>query len=736
MRLPNLAAVTASLAGLLLVAGTYGDLAQDKKILSTAKLPTDSAGLLRYLQQQAAKKKLNDLSALQAAVRVLAAEDVENATPTFIELLAATNDAGLREELHAALSVVAFKDEKPHPALQQGLTHASESVRSACASLLGERLPIKQLGPVKKLYQDKSPRVRLDAGRTLLRRGQADAVFVLIDLFDGPGEVASEALDALTSYIGRQAPDVELGDNANARKRCQQVWRDWWTDLDDEKLLDRFRESILTDHRRKQILALINELGSDDFFAREKATSELMEIGAAAVPLLMQATNHADPEIVFRCNKCLEKMEKSGLKNPAESSRLVALRQPEGAVEVLLAYLPFVQDETSREEVQDALNMLAAADEEKFLDPLHAALKDELDVRRFAAAIALAYSPKWRSSPELRTFFRDKDPRVRLRVASALVQNRQRDAIPVLIDMIGILPETDTWSAEQLLMQLAGDDAPEPPGSSDRKARQRYRDAWTAWWKRNDEKVNLARINAANRLLGYTLVVLANNRLVQEIDRNGKTLWQLPVNYPLDAEVLPGGRILVAEYATSMVTERDRKNKILWQHRISYPISCQRLPNGNTFIASRMQLTEVTRAGKTVFDIQRRNRDIMGAVKLRDGTILCVNRQRQLITYNQAGKILKTIALPGQVYSYIHFDRLANGNTVVPLPSNSKVVEIDSNGKTVWECRIQNPTSAKRLPNGRTLIAQLSGKVVEVDRNGKVVWEQQIPGSVYRASRR
>ncbi len=69
---------------------------------------------------------------------------------------------------------------------------------------------------------------------------------------------------------------------------------------------------------------------------------------------------------------------------------------------------------------------------------------------------------------------------------------------------------------------------------------------------------------------------------------------------------------------------------------------------------------------------------------------------------------------------------LPNDHVVIPVYSFNKVSEFDGNGKEVWTASITQPVSAKRLPNGNTLVSSLNPpKVVELDRAGKVVWESK-----------
>ncbi|MCK4444282.1 MAG: hypothetical protein KAW09_07045, partial [Thermoplasmata archaeon] len=77
---------------------------------------------------------------------------------------------------------------------------------------------------------------------------------------------------------------------------------------------------------------------------------------------------------------------------------------------------------------------------------------------------------------------------------------------------------------------------------------------------------------------------------------------------------------------------------------------------------------------------------------------------------------------------------LANGNFLitlgqiagsVPLPGVGSVVEVDSNGNTVWSypTGLNNPSDADRLANGNTLITDTDNhRVIEVDIDGDIMW--------------
>jgi hypothetical protein len=503
-------------------------------------------------------------------------------------------------------------------------------------------------------------------------------------------------------------------------------------------LLDRFRNGTLTDEIREKIQTLVKQLGDDDFEVRENATTELTKIGKPAMPLLLQASKSGEVEVMRRADSCIQQIDKDpGKSNPAIFSRLVGVRKPAGAAAALLGYRPFAHDEHSAEEIQAGLNAVAYRDGKA--DPvLIEALKDtKVGVRRAAAAAALAETEEGRQLPQVRACLTDKDAHVRLTVSYALARHKEREAFATLIDAMAEVPLEQSTGAEELLMRLAGEQAPNVTSGKSKAERTRYREAWATWWKANGPTIDLDRLDAQVPVLGYTLLVIPGNSKVMEIGRDGKTRWELNnLQYPFDAQMLPNGNVLVAEFHGRRVTERNMKGEVVWQHAAVWPIACQRLPNGNNFIATRNQIMEIDRDGKALYTIQRPAHDILAVRKLRNGEIGCVLNSQRYIRLDTQGKELGGFAC-GAVQNYVQFDVLPNGNVLIPQQGTNKVVEFDSAGKQVWEASSMFPYAAMRLSNGRTLVASLNtNEVVELDRSGKVVWKQTTTGPSWRARRR
>jgi HEAT repeat protein len=509
---------------------------------------------------------------------------------------------------------------------------------------------------------------------------------------------------------------------------------------DGPALLDFFRKRTVTDADLAAIQALVRQLGDDSFEARQKATAELIAKGRVALPLLQKAKSDPDIEIVRRAEECIRQIEQgdtSGLIQAA--ARLVGVRKPAGAADVLLAYIPMAESDYAADQVQQALAAVAMRDGKP--EPvLVKALTDKQPVRRAAAAVALCRAGALEQRPAVRKMLEDPDPTVRLRVGLALVALKEKDAVPVLIKLLAELPTSQVGQVEEVLYQLAEDKAPTAAAGSDDAQRKKYRDAWEAWWRDNGDKIDLAKLDLVPKLLGYTMLVLLDEGKLLEVDAQNKVRWEIgELQFPLDAQLLPGDRVLVAENAGNRVTERDikKKGEILWQKAVEAPIMAQRLPNGNTFIATRAQLIEVDKAGKQVFQYSRPNGEMfMRAQKLRNGDIACVTVGSVFIRMDATGKELLSFPVDIRT-SGGRIDVLPDGRVLVPQLTNNKVVEQDAQGKVTWEAMFDQPIAAVRLPNGNTLVTSYSQhRAVELDRDGKQVWEYKAETRVTRAWRR
>ncbi len=339
---------------------------------------------------------------------------------------------------------------------------------------------------------------------------------------------------------------------------------------------------------------------------------------------------------------------------------------------------------------------------------------------------------------------RDPGPLVRQRVALALVEAREKAAVPVLIALLKELPPAEAERVEEMLILLAGDRAPSGDLNGDGDERRRYREAWANWWTRYGPALDLAKVEGLRRPLGLTLLVQldlpGSAGRVLEMDARGRTRWQIEdLQYPIDAQVLDAQRVLVTEYAGRRVTERNHKGEVLWQTPVdSSPIGARRLANGNTFIATRTRVFEVDRSGTEVWTLNRELGYIVAACSLHDGQVALVSRTGGFERLDRTGKILQSFPMRRIVRSIgTHIQVLPNGHVLVPFYTGNCVMEYDAEGKPVWTAQAYRPTCVQRLPNGHTIISsRMSDAIVEVDRKGREVWSHRCEGRPMRVQRR
>jgi HEAT repeat protein len=526
--------------------------------------------------------------------------------------------------------------------------------------------------------------------------------------------------------------------SADAEDSDEQALRSANLSSDGPVLLDYLRKQTALAARPDQIQELVRNLGADDYFTREKASASLVALGRVALSLLEDAAKDTDAEVKHRAAECVRLIKQDTVAAlPSAVIRLVGKKKPDGAAEVLLAYLPHVDNETIAEEARNAL--AAVALRHGRLEPaVKAALADANPVRRAAAAEAVARAGSADERSAVVALLKDPEPSVRLRVALTLAPLKEKQAIGVLIDLLAQLKPEQLWSAEELLFRLAGEQAPAVSLGESAAARSKCRDAWAAWWKDNEAKVDLAKLTQPPALLGHTVVVLLDRHLVMELDRDNKPRWTINnIQFPLDVQPLPGDRVLLAEQSANRVTERDHKGNILWQKDIEAPIVAQRLRSGNTFIASQSVLTEVDRTGKQLYTHALPGGSlIMRAQKLPNGDIACITSSKLFLRLDAKGKILGRFSA-GVDTSGGRVDVLRNGHVLVPHMYENRVVEYDGEGRVVWQASVSQPIAALRLPNGNTMVTSMNQlRAIELDRAGKEVWTYRSDTRVTRAIRR
>jgi HEAT repeat protein len=643
-----------------------------------------------------------------AAARLLAARQSAGAVGVLLDYLPFVEDETLEEEVLSALGALGARQGKADPLLVAGLSAPEPVRRAAAAYVLAQDGGLGQRAAVRKLLADPDVRVRTYAAAGLV------------------GKAAWQALQE-----NPQADEaVVRGNNVPASG---------------PGLLEYLRKNSPGAAEQARLRQLVRQLGARAHRQREAASAQLAREGPAALSFLKEALGDRDAEIARRAALCIDRIKRGpGPALPAAAVRLLARQAPAGAVAALLNYRPFADDEMVQGEVLTALCLLSVREPQ--VDPLLVrALHDPEPSRRGAAAYVLGRVGTRADCADLPRLLTDAAPRVRFRAAQALLTAGDAAAVPELIRLAGEAPPSWAGQVDELLLRLAGGRPPdylqpeEGPG-----ARQKVAAAWARWWREQKGAVNFARLAAREQYLGLAVICEYDNQTgrlggrVWETGHDGRPRWELRgLLGPMDAQVLPGGRVLVAENMANRVTERDLSGAVKWEYRTANnPIACQRLANGNTFVATYTQVMEVTPAGQVVHVYGNGpGFYIFSARRLRNGHVLCMTAQGLILEVDPAaGREVRRVQVPGPFGGWCSAEALPNGHYLVALQSRGRLLEVDATGKSYWEASYPGAFRATRLPTGGTLVASMTTRrVAELDRSGAVRWEAPCEGRPWQA---
>lgn len=683
-------------------------------------------------------------SLAQAAARLIAARHPEGAIEALVGYLPYADDDSVVADVEAALLAIVREGSKSGSALERALTDPVPLRRAIAARVLCQSGRTSGRRAVRALLKDPKPTVRLRAALGLLESQEAEAMPVLIDLLaELPADGRKQAEEYLSQLAGEWAITVPSGNDRTAARLRREAWMAWWNAIDGTAILEEVRSRVLSDDERQKVLDEIARLDDVSPAIRDKAADTLVALGHKAAPLLRQVSASGKDRASAAAARCLEAIERDGPRPlPSAAPRLLALRRPEGAVEALLGYLPFAEPEIAPE----IIDLLAAigCPEGKAVTPLVNALGDKVAARRAAAATALCQGHADEHLAAIRKLLHDSDGTVRLRVALALASRGDREAVPALIALLGELPAEEVWEAEDYLARLAGEGAPGVLLEAEPSARTAAVEAWRKWWREQAKAIDLAKADAATRQLGLTLVIEQHNNIkggngrIFELSATGKQRWELPgLQFPWDAQMLPRGRILIAEN-NNRVTERDRDGKVVWEKTIPNAFGARRLPSGHTFLLGRQQVQLLSPKGDQVFS-HTVNGWVLAGDCFRDGSIAYVTFQGAYVRLDMSGKQVKTFQVPfNQMFGVSGAQVLPGDRVIITTPNPGKVTEYDREGKVVWEATVMAPTYPTRTPNGHTLVpANNQTSLVEIDRRGKIISEKKdLPYRPFRVYRR
>ncbi len=519
---------------------------------------------------------------------------------------------------------------------------------------------------------------------------------------------------------------------------------------DGETILNYFRFRKLTPENQIKLSQSIRDFSSEDFDVREKASQEIKKIGYSAIETLKKYETDRDPEIAWRCQSILESIEKipTSILSTAAIRRLEKLR-PAKTVNVLLDVLPDIDDSYTLGEIANCLSQFVVENNKENQELLQS-LQNKSSKIRAVVLEALIRGGNASILDKVSSHYREeKDPEIKMNIAVGMVNDAQNKSyLKDLIVAINDLPQDKSWPAEEILFYLAGENPPKIDYSGAESDRKVVAQEWKKWLDNETNKIDLKVLKNREKLHGYTMIICRDQRGINgnitEIGLDGKKRWSLDnLQFPMDAQYLPGDRILVAEQGMNKVSIRNLKGKELWSVAMNQPVNVSAFHNGNILAVGRNEIVEYDTKKKEVFKFTRNSYDIVSAKKSRNGDYFFLTQGGQCIRIDKKGKELKSFAI-GRINYWADMQLLANGNILITQLNG--IGEFTAEGKSVSHTPYSYPSSVQRLPNGRMLVCSMNGAnrgtVQEIDRKGKSMWQYKSPNAnnafimVIRAKRR
>jgi hypothetical protein len=269
------------------------------------------------------------------------------------------------------------------------------------------------------------------------------------------------------------------------------------------------------------------------------------------------------------------------------------------------------------------------------------------------------------------------------------------------------------------------------------------RDAWLTWWKEKGAQFDLAKFTHKPRITGHMDIIEMDQRgygqgCVVSIGPDLKEKWRITdANYPTAVCVANDGKIWIAESGSSRVTQRDIEGNVLAQLTGGQqPVALELLPDGDLLTICRNQIAQWNKEKKTIdWQFQRPNYDIMGGCRLTNGEILYVT------STNTNGENAYRLTAKGEDANQkdktkrkLQFGRINQLQSMHAFAEDKVLVceydcvsEYDLNaGKQTWKYSTPpgSASSCQRLPNGNSLICLLNqNRLIEVDPSEEIVWE-------------
>lgn len=529
----------------------------------------------------------------------------------------------------------------------------------------------------------------------------------------------------------------------------------------DTGLLTYLRQVCRNENDLLNLDQLIDNLGSRQFQIRTQAVERLVPLGFIALHKLQEAKKSPDREIATRAGQCIKRITRES--HP--STRLAAVhlllkRHPDGTAKVLLRYLPFVADDSTRELI--SFGLYRHTQQQGKVDSVWIdALKSKHVSRRALAALIVGRLGNPQQKKVIPDLLRDPEPVVRLRAAQGLLGAKEKAGIPTLIALLKDSPLEIAWQAEELLYYVAGDNAPEAMvGTGQVQRTEAAHKAWQQWWQREKDRVDLRSLDNGPRrprliLLCGTVSKSGKKRgAVRLVGCMGPSRWDYEskaLNI-LSARLVQGNRLLLSEVerewvsgrgGSFRVTERTLQGKALWEIKRTWePTDVFRLNDGGTLVEmERLWFrisTQDPEPRSPFFDPDPRTQPQWHPQETRPrgtGQVLCVLRrhysewvwmvEQDIVT----GKELNWCKFKGKLKSQnCSLEIIDEERFLLSLQRTEELIQAKMTGEILTRINVPGLRGAVPMANGNFLVTtdKPVRRIFEMTPGGRKVWERVI----------
>ncbi len=408
-----------------------------------------------------------------AALRILADAD-DQASAALV--LSALEDGNSEVQYAAMAAIGQLKLEDGLPAVAQRARDPDPQTARRAIAALGEFRTPGSVALLREIASDAAFPARIWIAVALHQSGD-DATQRRFEAFlqERDETARKAAMRALIDLKDFDATDLYIKALDDSDRDVFRMARDALRDNPEPRAVEALKKSL-----SREVENLWGQLAGRDFAARRRAQTELLELGPAVAPLLLERMEQATAQSQLELSTIIGRLNDTGviptvaerLADPSlgQSTRtgyeniLRAMRDDSSEAAMALAR----HDQPSVRE--SGVRVLASCRGNAALDMLRSALKDASDGVRLQAACGLAQRRDDEALPELRAAARSKRREHRRLAVSGLGRYGADETLAVLLELVDD-PDRDVRSqllkamgnykdaaATQAIQQITGQD--------------------------------------------------------------------------------------------------------------------------------------------------------------------------------------------------------------------------------------------------------------------------------------